>query len=199
MSPRPSAIARPRGPDAHPATDDVHRPDDASRAIDRVCQPVFRDAGRGHRAGRRTRRLRPPFHLAGSRFARAGPRSQGARRCPKGDGASHLRTFYSIILPLVTPILAVVGVLAFIGSINEFLMASVFPDPDGHEDLGGGTVRPDRRREECQLRSVRCRHSPHGGPNRDPFLLAPEVHRRRTHCRLGQGLTLRVAATMSPT
>jgi arabinogalactan oligomer/maltooligosaccharide transport system permease protein len=44
----------------------------------------------------------------------------------KVDGASHWRTFYSIILPLVTPILAVVGVLAFIGSINEFLMASVF-------------------------------------------------------------------------
>lgn len=32
----------------------------------------------------------------------------------------------AIILPLVTPVLAVVGVLAFIGSINEFLMASVF-------------------------------------------------------------------------
>jgi arabinogalactan oligomer/maltooligosaccharide transport system permease protein len=44
----------------------------------------------------------------------------------KVDGASHLRTFYSIILPLVTPILAVVGVLAFISSINEFIMASVF-------------------------------------------------------------------------
>ena len=44
----------------------------------------------------------------------------------KVDGASHLRTFYSIILPLVTPILAVVGVLAFISSINEFIFASVF-------------------------------------------------------------------------
>jgi arabinogalactan oligomer / maltooligosaccharide transport system permease protein len=44
----------------------------------------------------------------------------------KVDGASHWRTFYSIILPLVTPVLAVVGVLSFIGAINEFLMASVF-------------------------------------------------------------------------
>ena len=44
----------------------------------------------------------------------------------KVDGASHTTTFFSIILPLVTPILAVVGVLSFISSINEFLMASVF-------------------------------------------------------------------------
>jgi arabinogalactan oligomer/maltooligosaccharide transport system permease protein len=44
----------------------------------------------------------------------------------KVDGASHLTTFVSIILPLVTPILAVVAVLAFIASINEFIMASVF-------------------------------------------------------------------------
>jgi arabinogalactan oligomer/maltooligosaccharide transport system permease protein len=44
----------------------------------------------------------------------------------KVDGASHTTTFFSIILPLVTPILAVVGVLSFIGAINEFLLASVF-------------------------------------------------------------------------
>jgi arabinogalactan oligomer/maltooligosaccharide transport system permease protein len=44
----------------------------------------------------------------------------------KVDGASHTTVFFAIILPLVTPILAVVGLLAFIGSINEFLMASVF-------------------------------------------------------------------------
>lgn len=42
------------------------------------------------------------------------------------DGASHTTVFFNIILPLVTPILAVVGLLAFISSINEFLMASVF-------------------------------------------------------------------------
>jgi arabinogalactan oligomer/maltooligosaccharide transport system permease protein len=44
----------------------------------------------------------------------------------KVDGASHTTTFFTIILPLVTPILAVVGVLSFISAINEFLMASVF-------------------------------------------------------------------------
>lgn len=44
----------------------------------------------------------------------------------KVDGASHTTVFFNIILPLVVPILAVVGLLAFIASINEFLMASVF-------------------------------------------------------------------------
>jgi len=44
----------------------------------------------------------------------------------KVDGASHLRTFWSIILPLVVPILVVVGLLGFISAINEVLIASVF-------------------------------------------------------------------------
>jgi arabinogalactan oligomer / maltooligosaccharide transport system permease protein len=44
----------------------------------------------------------------------------------KVDGASHTTVFFSIILPLVTPILVVVGLLGFIGAINEYLMASVF-------------------------------------------------------------------------
>jgi len=44
----------------------------------------------------------------------------------KMDGASHNRTFVSIILPLVTPILVVVGLLGFIAAINEVLLASVF-------------------------------------------------------------------------
>lgn len=42
------------------------------------------------------------------------------------DGASHIQVFFQIMLPLVTPILAVVGLLTFIGTINEFLMANVF-------------------------------------------------------------------------
>ncbi|MGI5525401.1 sugar ABC transporter permease [Micromonospora sp. CA-259024] len=42
------------------------------------------------------------------------------------DGASHAQIFFQIMLPLVAPILAVAGLLAFIGTINEFLMANVF-------------------------------------------------------------------------
>ncbi|SEB43473.1 carbohydrate ABC transporter membrane protein 2, CUT1 family [Paramicrobacterium humi] len=41
------------------------------------------------------------------------------------DGAGHARIFFTIILPLVAPILAVVGLLSFIGTTNDFVIASV--------------------------------------------------------------------------
>jgi arabinogalactan oligomer/maltooligosaccharide transport system permease protein len=43
----------------------------------------------------------------------------------KIDGAGHARIFFTIILRLVAPILAVVGLLSFIGIVNEFVIASV--------------------------------------------------------------------------
>jgi arabinogalactan oligomer/maltooligosaccharide transport system permease protein len=47
------------------------------------------------------------------------------------DGASHVQVFFRIILPLVAPILAVTAMLAFIGTMSEFLMANVFlRDPE---------------------------------------------------------------------
>jgi len=39
------------------------------------------------------------------------------------DGASHWRTFWKIIVPLVRPILAVVGILTFIGTYGDYLFA----------------------------------------------------------------------------
>jgi arabinogalactan oligomer/maltooligosaccharide transport system permease protein len=43
----------------------------------------------------------------------------------KIDGAGHARIFFTIILRLVAPILAVVGLLSFITTTNEFVVASV--------------------------------------------------------------------------
>jgi arabinogalactan oligomer / maltooligosaccharide transport system permease protein len=43
----------------------------------------------------------------------------------KMDGATHAQTFLRIILPLAAPILAVVGLLSFIFTINEFVLASI--------------------------------------------------------------------------
>src|SRR5690606_19283753 len=49
----------------------------------------------------------------------------------KIDGAGHARIFFTIILRLVAPILAVVGLLSFIGTASEFVLASVILiDPD---------------------------------------------------------------------
>ncbi|HEY8590788.1 MAG TPA: sugar ABC transporter permease [Naasia sp.] len=43
----------------------------------------------------------------------------------KLDGASHAQIFFGIILRLVSPILAVVGLLSFVGTTSEFVIASV--------------------------------------------------------------------------
>ncbi|XVU23112.1 sugar ABC transporter permease [Actinoplanes sp. CA-054009] len=54
------------------------------------------------------------------------------------DGASHPQVFFRILLPLVAPILAVTGLLAFIGTINEFLIANVFLTDTGAKTLSIG-------------------------------------------------------------
>ncbi len=41
------------------------------------------------------------------------------------DGASHSQIFFQIILPLAAPILAVVALITFVFTLNEFLVASV--------------------------------------------------------------------------
>lgn len=49
----------------------------------------------------------------------------------KIDGAGHARIFFTIILRLVAPILAVVGLLSFLATTNDFVIASVIlADPD---------------------------------------------------------------------
>ena len=42
------------------------------------------------------------------------------------DGASFLRTFFSVMLPLAGPVTATVGVLTFLGAWNAFLVPLVF-------------------------------------------------------------------------
>ncbi len=43
----------------------------------------------------------------------------------KIDGASHAQIFWKLIMPLVTPILAVVGLLAFISAFGDFILARI--------------------------------------------------------------------------
>jgi arabinogalactan oligomer/maltooligosaccharide transport system permease protein len=43
----------------------------------------------------------------------------------KIDGATHAQTYWTIILPLVVPILAVVALLSFISTFGEFVVARV--------------------------------------------------------------------------
>jgi arabinogalactan oligomer/maltooligosaccharide transport system permease protein len=44
----------------------------------------------------------------------------------KIDGASEVQTFWLIFVPLAAPVLAVVALLSFIGTFNEFILARLF-------------------------------------------------------------------------
>ena len=64
------------------------------------------------------------------------------------DGASHTQIFWRIILPLVAPVLAVTAMLAFITTINEFLIANIFLREDDTKTLAlgmFGLLGPDSR------------------------------------------------------
>ncbi|BEP13023.1 ABC transporter permease subunit [Acidothermaceae bacterium B102] len=54
------------------------------------------------------------------------------------DGASHAQVFFGIILPLVRPILATVGLLTFVAIYSEFLLASVFLTSTSKQTLAVG-------------------------------------------------------------
>lgn len=59
----------------------------------------------------------------------------------KIDGAGHARIFFTIILRLVAPILAVVGLLSFIGTSSEFVLASVILIDPENQTLAVGLYR----------------------------------------------------------
>jgi arabinogalactan oligomer/maltooligosaccharide transport system permease protein len=56
----------------------------------------------------------------------------------KIDGASHVQTFFRIILPLVQPILAISGLLVFIATISEFLLASLLLTDQNKKTIAPG-------------------------------------------------------------
>ncbi|UOE43824.1 sugar ABC transporter permease [Agromyces larvae] len=59
----------------------------------------------------------------------------------KIDGAGHARIFFTIILRLVAPILAVVALLSFITSVNEFVVASVLLIDTDKQTLAVGLTK----------------------------------------------------------
>ena len=49
------------------------------------------------------------------------------------DGATHSQIFFRVVLPLALPALAVVFMLSFIGSLNDFILASVLLGSNPHQ------------------------------------------------------------------
>lgn len=59
----------------------------------------------------------------------------------KIDGASHARIFFTIILRLVAPILAVVALLSVIGTFNDYVIASVILIEPENQTLAVGLIK----------------------------------------------------------
>jgi hypothetical protein len=110
------------------------------------------------------------------------------------DGAGHATIFFRIILPLITPILAVSGPAGVHRRDREFLLASIFLRDTNVKTLAVGPLRDHRRRPVEQPRAVRGRLAAHGDPGGPAVPVPAEVHRRRADRRRGQGLT-RAAGT----
>lgn len=51
------------------------------------------------------------------------------------DGAAHWQTFIYLIFPLVRPVIAVVGLLAFVGTFNDFMLARIMLNQREHWTL----------------------------------------------------------------
>ena len=56
----------------------------------------------------------------------------------KIDGATHAQIFWKLIMPLVTPILAVVALLAFISAFGDFILAKIVLTSDDNWTLAVG-------------------------------------------------------------
>ncbi len=59
----------------------------------------------------------------------------------KVDGASHVQVFFTMVLPLAAPILAVVTLLSFIVAINDFIVQSVLLTDEQQFTLAVGLFR----------------------------------------------------------
>jgi len=51
------------------------------------------------------------------------------------DGATPAQVFWGVVLPLAAPVLAVVALLSFMGTINEFIIASVLLQTSRHQTI----------------------------------------------------------------
>jgi len=57
------------------------------------------------------------------------------------DGATPAQIFWGVVLPLAVPVLAVVGLISFVFTFNEFVVASVVLQSTAHQTLPLGMQR----------------------------------------------------------
>jgi arabinogalactan oligomer/maltooligosaccharide transport system permease protein len=56
----------------------------------------------------------------------------------KVDGATPAQVFWAVVLPLAAPVLAVIALISFVGTVNEFVIASAILQTPDHFTVGVG-------------------------------------------------------------
>ena len=112
------------------------------------------------------------------------------------DGATPAQVFWGIILPLGAPVLAVVGLLSFIATMNEFLIASRLLQTTDKQTLPVGMYGFISDQYGAALGAVLRRRGARGDPRRAALPVPAAVHRPRPHLGLRQGMSH--APTCSP-
>ena len=105
------------------------------------------------------------------------------------DGATPAQVFWGVVLPLATPVLAVVGLFSFIATLNEFAIISALIQTKDNYTLPLGLRGFIDQQYGQTLGPVRRRRRAHGDPGRDPVPVPAAVHRLRAHAGLGQGMS----------
>ena len=149
---------------------------------------VFPRIGLEHADGRDPRlprRRARGQHVADEGVPRLDPDS--ARRVRARGRGYPGQVFWGIILPLAAPVLAVVGLLSYIATINEFIIASACSRrrTSSHSRWActGSSTTSTRRMGAVLRRGGAC-----GDPSRRPLLLPPALHHRGPDEGGGQGL-----------
>ena len=109
------------------------------------------------------------------------------------DGASHVQVFFRIILPLIRPILAVCGLLVFVGVDRRVPAGLDLPARREQEDAGHRALRAHRRGPLQQPRGLRGGRDHDRDPGGAAVPVPPAVHRRRHDRRRRQGMTSHAA------
>ncbi len=104
------------------------------------------------------------------------------------DGATPAQVFWGIILPLAAPVLAVVGLLSFIFSINEFIIASRLLQSTDKFTLPVGLYGFINDKYAQQWGPFCAGVVLAASPCGRPLLLPAAVHHRRPHAGRGQGI-----------
>ena len=65
-------------------------------------------------------------------------RSRGARRVGEGGRRNASQIFWGVVLPLAAPVLAVVALISFVFTLNEFVIASAILQTTSHKTLPVG-------------------------------------------------------------